>query len=85
MAIDEKLYQSIAYIADDRIRKTPHNITIEAYMREKISDKEYKVFYQGNTFSAFSMTPLSAVTNHKVWVVVPNGDMSAKKIIIYYE
>jgi phage baseplate assembly protein gpV len=44
---------------------------------------EYKVEYQANTFSAFSLDPTIVYSkNEQVYVLVPQGDFSAKKIIL---
>jgi len=88
MAINiEEFLGAINNIATRKVEATPIDLTIEAevVLAYNVEIGEYKVQYESNTFSAFSLDP-SIVFNvgESVYVLVPKGDYTAKKLILGY-
>lgn len=86
MAINvEAFYDMINGIAGKRIEATPMDLTIDAEISKPVNvdTGEYKVQYQGNIFSAFTVDPTVTYNGgERVYVLVPQGDFSTKKIIL---
>lgn len=89
MALDSKivneLFEAINVISQDNVEQSRRDITIDAEIVQLInaSTGEYKVSYQGNTFSAESQDPTVPYNvGEQVYVFVPQGDYSKKKIIL---
>lgn len=78
-------FDAINVISKDNVEQSNRDITIDAEIVQLINaDRgEYKVSYQGNTFSAES-TDVTITYNpgDKVYVFVPQGDYSKKKLIL---
>ena len=63
------------------------DLTIDAEINKlgNVDIGEYKVQYQGNVFSAFSVDPtVTYNVGERVYVLVPQGDFSTKKVILGY-
>ena len=76
---------TINKMARRNIDSTPIDLTVEAEIRMayNVEVGEYKVAYMGNTFSAFSLDPTVVYQKgENVYVHVPQGDFSTKKIIL---
>lgn len=86
MALDvEALYDVINNIARRQVQASPSDLTIDAKIVfiSDITIGKYKVEYQGNTFTAFSMNPeVTYNVGERAYVLVPQGDFSAKKVIL---
>ena len=83
--IMESLFKAIEVVADKSVKSYKQDITIDAEINEirNVENGEYKVLYQGNIFSAFSSDPtVTYKKGERVYVLVPQGDYSAKKIIM---
>lgn len=78
-------FDAINVISKDNVEQSHRDITIDAEIVQLINaDRgEYKVSYQGNTFSAES-TDVTVTYNpgDKVYVFVPQGDYTKKKLIL---
>lgn len=80
----EQVLSAIDTLVDNKLSKLRYDKTIEAEITliADIDSGEYKVKYQGNTFSAFANNVETQYKiGEKVYVVVPEGDFSNKKII----
>lgn len=88
MAVNvEAFYDMINGIAKRQVQATPMDLTIDAKIAKlyNVDIGEYKVEYQGNIFSAFSADPTVAYNvGERVYVLVPQGDFSTKKVILGY-
>lgn len=86
MAIDVELfYDAINNIARRQVEANPGDLTIDAQISVIYNADigEYKVEYQGNVFSAYSTDPtITYSPGERVYVLVPKGDFSSKKMII---
>lgn len=86
MAIDvEKFFDAVNNIAGRKVSSTPIDLTVNAKVKMvyNVDTGEYKVEYQGNTFSAFSQNPTIVYSKgERVYVLVPQGNFSEKKIIL---
>lgn len=81
----ESLFNAVKVIADKSVQAYKQDVTIDGEINEikNIENGEYKILYQGNIFSAFSSDPLITYKKgERVYILVPQGDYSAKKIII---
>ncbi len=79
------MLDTMSEMASKRIKSTPIDLTIEAEVRmiQNVEVGEYKVFYQGAIFSAYSFNPeIVYQKGEKIFVLVPQGDMSNKKLIL---
>lgn len=84
-AIGEVLFGGMEAIYKEQLKNLRQDVTIDAEIKSiKNPDTgEYKVEYQGNLFSAFSQSLLTTYTiGERVYVLVPQGDYSGKKIIL---
>lgn len=82
--ISEQLLQAVDIIADEKLRQLKYDKTIQAiiYSVIDVDTGEYKIRYNGNIFSAFSEdVTKSYAINDAVYVKVPEGDFSNKKLI----
>lgn len=86
MAINvEAFYDAINNISKQQVDSTPKDLTINAEIVNlyNVDTGEYKVEYQSNTFSAFSSDPtITYSLGEHVFVLVPKGDFSQRKIIL---
>jgi hypothetical protein len=83
--ISEQLLEAIDTITENKISKLDYDKTIKAtiYSVVDADTGEYKVKYEGNIFSAFaSDTSKTYKVDAGVYVSVPEGNFSNKKIII---
>lgn len=82
--ISEQLLQAVDILTDEKLRQLKYDKTIQAivYSVIDVDTGEYKIRYNGNIFSAFSEdTSKSYAINNAVYVKVPEGDFSNKKLI----
>ena len=82
--VSEQLLKAMDIIVDQKLTQLQYDKTIQAkiYSVIDVDTGEYKVKYNGNIFSAFSNdTSKTYKTNDAVYVSVPEGDFSGKKII----
>lgn len=88
MAVNvEAFYDMINGIARQQVQATPMDLTIDATISKlyNVDIGEYKVEYQGNIFSAFVSNPeVTYNVGERVYVLVPQGDFSTKKVILGY-
>lgn len=88
MAVNvEAFYDMINGIARQQVQATPMDLTIDATISKlyNVDTGEYKVEYQGNIFSAFVSNPeVTYNVGERVYVLVPQGDFSTKKVILGY-
>lgn len=87
MALDltEAFFDAINGIAQRNIQAAAMDLTIDCEVQKayNIDIGEYKVLHEGSIFSAFSSDPTVTYKNgDKVYVLVPQGDMSRKKVIL---
>lgn len=86
MAINaEAFYDMINNISRKQVESTAMDLTIDACIVKLVlgDTGEYQVRYQGNTFSAFTTDPtVTYQQDENVYVLVPAGDFSRKKIIL---
>lgn len=83
-AVDD-FFDAITQVTQRQIEATAKDLTIDAEIKllKNVETGEYKVEYQGNTFSAYSQNPeIVYQRGERVYVLVPQGDMSTKKIIL---
>lgn len=81
----QNIFEAVDSLVSRRIDSTPIDLTItgEIALLRNVDIGEYKVTYQGNTFSAFSLDPMTVYKlGEEVYVLVPKGDFSSKKIIL---
>ena len=81
----EQFYDMINGIARKQIEASPMDLTIDAEVVKCANPDigEYKVQYQSNVFSAFCTDPtITYNKGERVYVLVPQGDFSTKKIIL---
>ncbi len=80
-----QVFDAVAYITSRQIESTTMDVTISANV-VKLQDAaigEYKVYYEGATFSAYTLNVTSSyAVGDSVYVLVPGGDYSATKIIL---
>lgn len=82
--VSEQLLKAMDIIVEQKLTQLQYDKTIQAkiYSVVDVDTGEYKVKYNGNIFSAFSNdTSKTYKTNDAVYVSVPEGDFSGKKII----
>ena len=83
--ISEQLLQAMDIVMEQKLTQLQFDKTIQAkvYSVVDIDTGEYKVRYNGNIFSAFSNdTSKTYKVNDAVYVSVPEGNFSNKKLII---
>lgn len=82
--ITEQILNAIDLIAEDKVSKLHFDKTVQAKIYSIVDSDtgEYKVRYNGNIFSAFAEDPSQTYKiDDLVYVKVPEGDFSNKKII----
>ena len=82
--ISEQLLQAMDIVMEQKLTQLQYDKTIQAkiYSVVDIDTGEYKVRYNGNIFSAFSNdTSKTYKVNDAVYVSVPEGNFSNKKLI----
>lgn len=84
-SISEQLLQAVEVVVDEKVSKLNYDKTVQAkiYSIINLDIGEYKVRYNGNIFSAF-VSDLSHKykIDDQVYVNIPEGDFSNRKIII---
>jgi hypothetical protein len=83
--LSSNLFQTIDAITERRIASTAIDLTItgEITLLQNLDVGKYKVAYQGTTFDAYALDPMSVYhLGEEVYVLVPQGDFSSKKIIL---
>lgn len=83
--LSHNILEAVDHLVDRKIDATPidQTITAKVVLLRNIEVGEYKVAHKGETFSAYSLDPLTVYKKgQEVYVVVPRGDYSAKKIIL---
>lgn len=83
--MSEQFYDMIDGLVSQRISSTPIDTTITASINQvrNVEVGEYRVSYKGDTFLAYSMDPMTVYkTGESVFVLVPQGDFSARKVIL---
>lgn len=81
----QNMLDAIDSLVSRRIDSTPIDLTITATVARlhNAAIGEYKVTYQSNTFSAYSLDPLTVYRQgQEVYVLVPRGDFSSQKVIL---
>ena len=84
MSVKDDLYQAIEIIADSKIANLKFDKTVEAIINSvtNIDTGEYQVYYEGNIFVAFaSDLTIEYEKEDAVYLKIPEGDLSKKKII----
>lgn len=82
--ISEQLLQAIDIVAEQKLTQLKFDKTIQAtiYSIVDVDSGEYKVKYSGNIFSAYSSdTTKTYKANDEVYVTVPEGNFSSRKLI----
>ena len=81
--IAEQVLQSIEIMYDQKISELQYDQTIQGriFTIENLDTGEYKVRYKGNIFSAFAENGKTYKIYDNVFVTVPEGDFSNKKMI----
>lgn len=82
--ISEQLLQAIDIVAEQKLTQLKFDKTIQAtiYSIVDVDNGEYKVKYSGNIFSAYSSdTTKTYKANDEVYVTVPEGNFSSRKLI----
>lgn len=85
--LTDNLFGAINELSKRKIDSTPADNTVDATVTAiaNIDTGEYKVSYDGGVFSAFSLDPTIAYKQgDKVYVLVPGGNFSNKKLILGY-
>jgi hypothetical protein len=85
MSVENNILGAIDAIVGRRIDSTPIDLTVTATVARihNAAIGEYKVTYQSNTFSAYSLDPLTVYRQgEEVYVLVPRGDFSTQKMIL---
>lgn len=83
--LQQNLFEAVESITSRQIDSTPIDLTItaEVALIRNIEVGEYKVTYKGDTFSAYSLDPMTVYKQgEEVYVLVPKGDFSSKKVIL---
>lgn len=82
-SISEQLLQAIEIITDEKVSQLQFDKTIQAkvFSIVNLDTGEYKVRYNGNIFSAFADEDTSYKVDDMVYVTVPEGNFSHKKLI----
>ena len=83
--ISEQLLKAMDIVVEQKLSQLEYDKTIQAkiFSVTDVDTGEYKVRYNGNIFSAFANdASVSYKKNDDVYVTVPEGDFSNKKLII---
>lgn len=78
-------WDAVGRVVSQNIAATPIDLTVNAEVvkLKNATNGEYLVKYQGDTFSAFTTDPQTTYNvNEKVFVLIPQGNFSGKKMII---
>lgn len=80
----DSIFETIEQIAQNRIdqMRTDKTITATIVKCNNTLTGEYSVSYQGGTFFAYTQDGAAYSKNANVYVLVPEGDFSKKKLII---
>ena len=82
--ISEQLLQAVDIVTDEKLRQLKYDKTVQAIIYSIIDEDtgEYRVKYNGNIFSAFAEEiERKYKVKDAVFVKIPEGDFSGKKII----
>ena len=82
--LQSSLLQAIDYLVNNRIDKISRDTTITATIK-KVSNSltgEYQVNYNGGFLMAYAQEGASYSENESVYVLVPEGDFSKRKLIV---
>lgn len=82
--LSEQLLQAVEIVVDEKITKLEYDKTVQGqiYSIVNLDAGEYKVKYSGNIFSAFAEdTSKTYKVDDSVYIKIPEGDMSSRKII----
>lgn len=85
--IEEQLFGAVEKVAREVVNKSASDKTVKAeiVVLRNADSGEYKVKYEGDTWSAYSIDPnIVYKVGDEVYVLVPNGNYSTKKVIIGY-
>jgi hypothetical protein len=85
MSVEKNILEAIDTMVNKRIDSTPIDLTVTGKIARihNAAIGEYKVTYQSNTFSAYSLDPLTVYRQgEEVYVLVPRGDFSSQKMIL---
>ena len=82
--LQNSLLQAIDYLVNNRIDKISRDVTITATIKKANNSLtgEYQVNYNGGFLMAYAQEGASYSENENVYVLVPEGDFSKKKLII---
>lgn len=83
-AISEALLQAVDIVMDEKVSTLKYDKTIQAtiYSLVNLDTGEYKVRYNGNIFSVYAEDLNESFKNgDTVYVIVPEGNFSNRKII----
>lgn len=78
------LLQAIDYLVNNRINKINRDVTLTATIKKCVNSltQEYQVNYNGGFLSAYAQEGASYGENTPVFVLVPEGDFTKRKMII---
>lgn len=78
------LLQAIDYLVNNRIDKINKDVTLTATIKKCVNSltQEYQVNYNGGFLSAYAQEGVSYGENTSVFVLVPEGDFTKRKLII---
>lgn len=79
-----EFFQSMEIIRDAGAQRQDRTIDAEIVSLQNATEGKYRVLFEGNTFDAYLPTsmPITYSAGERVYVLVPQGDFSAKKIIL---
>ena len=82
--IQQSLYQTMQQFAETAVKNSKSTLTIQAVLEEVVdeSSKAYKVKYMGSSFEAYATSNIVFKVGDPVYVLIPEGDFSQKKIIL---
>ena len=82
--LQDSLLQAIDYLVNNRIDKINKDTTITATIKKCTNSltQEYQVNYNGGFLIAYAQEGASYSENQEVFVLVPEGDFSKRKLII---
>lgn len=81
----QNMFEAVESLVSRQIDSTPIDLTVTAEIAlvRNVEVGEYKVTYKGDTFSAYSLDPMTVYKKgEEVYVLVPKGDFSSKKVIL---
>lgn len=83
--VSQNIFEAVESLVSRQIDSTPIDLTVTAEIAlvRNVEVGEYKVTYKGDTFSAYSLDPMTVYKKgEEVYVLVPKGDFSSKKVIL---